>query len=93
MTALSIDNISVGYGARDVFTDLTMPLLEDGTVLGILGPNGVGKSTLLRSLAGLQNYRGLVHLDGERSDPGGAYGGAGRRRHHHRFPDQLYRAF
>lgn len=68
MTALSIDGVSVGYGGRDVLSGITMPLLEDGTVLGILGPNGVGKSTLLRSLAGLQDFRGLVHLNGVRID-------------------------
>lgn len=66
MAALSIDGVSVGYGGRNVLNDITMPLLEDGTVLGILGPNGVGKSTLLRALAGLQSFRGLVHLNGER---------------------------
>jgi len=68
MTALSIDTFSVGYGARDVLSEVTVPLIEDGTVLGILGPNGVGKSTMLRALAGLQAFRGHVHLDGERVD-------------------------
>lgn len=65
MPSLSLDQVSVGYGGRDVLTDITLPVLEDGVVLGILGPNGVGKSTLLRALAGLQGYRGDVHLNGE----------------------------
>ncbi|MBO6519760.1 MAG: ABC transporter ATP-binding protein [Rhodospirillales bacterium] len=68
MTSLSIDAFSVGYGAHEVLSGITMPLIEDGTVLGILGPNGVGKSTMLRALAGLQTFRGSVHLDGERVD-------------------------
>lgn len=39
--------------------------VEEGTVLGILGPNGCGKSTLLRCIAGLQRpSAGEVFLEG-----------------------------
>jgi iron complex transport system ATP-binding protein len=68
MPSLSLDSVTVGYGSRDVLKEITLPLIEDGVILGILGPNGVGKSTLLRALAGLQGFRGLVHLNGERID-------------------------
>lgn len=68
MTSLSIDSVSIGYGAREVLRDITLPLLEDGAIVGVLGSNGAGKSTLLRALAGLQGYKGRVHLNGERID-------------------------
>lgn len=39
--------------------------LNAGEVLGIIGPNGSGKSTLLNCLAGVQAYRGQVHIAGQ----------------------------
>jgi ATP-binding cassette subfamily F protein uup len=45
--------ISVSYGDRTVFHDLDV-LIGPGTRLGLLGPNGCGKSSLLRVLTGAQ---------------------------------------
>ena len=60
--ALRIDNLSSGYGARRVIKDLSM-VIEEGSVVGIIGPNGHGKSTLVKTISGLiSNMEGKIYL-------------------------------
>ncbi len=49
---LQIDHLSFSYGTTEILNDLSFSL-EEGHVLALLGKNGVGKSTLLRLLAGI----------------------------------------
>lgn len=55
--ALSFADLTTGYGDRVVSSGLTAGLCA-GKVTCLLGPNGVGKSTLLRTLAGYQRALG-----------------------------------
>ena len=65
---LSARGLSKSFGGRLVLDGLDLEL-ADGMRIGVLGPNGGGKSTLLRILAGLEHAdagtvtrrRGLVH--------------------------------
>jgi branched-chain amino acid transport system ATP-binding protein len=53
MTALlELKNISAGYGHQLVIRDLSMAI-EAGAVAALIGPNGHGKTTLLRTISGL----------------------------------------
>ncbi len=45
--------VSKSYGDRQLFAELNLQM-SPGTRLGLLGPNGVGKSTLIRVLLGLE---------------------------------------
>jgi len=49
--ALEIKNLSQGYGQDPVFKDVNM-MVEVGERVAIIGANGVGKTTLLKSLMG-----------------------------------------
>jgi ATPase subunit of ABC transporter with duplicated ATPase domains len=49
--ALEIKEVSKGYGAAPLFKNLNM-LIAVGERVAIIGPNGIGKSTLLRTLVG-----------------------------------------
>ena len=49
---ISIKNLHFSYKKKKVFTGLSLQL-RAGHIYGLLGKNGTGKSTLLRSLAGL----------------------------------------
>lgn len=51
--AIIIDNLSIGYGKRTVASGLNAKFM-DGELTCLLGPNGIGKSTMLRTLMGLQ---------------------------------------
>ena len=50
---LGCQGLTKAYGAAPLFTDLSFAI-HDGDRIGLVGPNGTGKSTLLRLLAGLE---------------------------------------
>lgn len=61
-SALHISHLSAGYRGREIIRDLSLQPVLPGQVLSLIGPNAAGKSTLLRSLAGLLPARGSVRL-------------------------------
>src|SRR5262245_28172570 len=62
---LEVDNLAFGYPGRVVGHDVSF-VLEAGGVLCWLGPNGGGKTTLLRTILGLLDPKqGHVRVDGE----------------------------
>ncbi|MFJ2985861.1 MULTISPECIES: ABC transporter ATP-binding protein [unclassified Pseudomonas] len=63
--SLSINEVSVAYGARQVLHGVSLPALPAGSLVALVGPNGAGKSTLLRALAGLERMKGVLRLDGQ----------------------------
>ncbi|MCA9472352.1 MAG: ATP-binding cassette domain-containing protein [Nitrospirales bacterium] len=68
-TLLSLEHATIGYHDRVVLRDVSFDI-SPGTSLALIGSNGSGKTTFLKSLAGIQPLvRGTLHL-GTRSDGG-----------------------
>ena len=56
-TILSTSNLSIGYSSKKGNTTIAENLnlnLEEGKLIALIGANGIGKSTLLRTLTGIQ---------------------------------------
>lgn len=62
---LEIAELEVGYGGTAILRDLDFRVRE-GEVVSLMGRNGVGKTTLLKSIIGLLHpRRGTIRLDGQ----------------------------
>lgn len=61
--SFSISNVNIGYGSRTVISNMSIPELPPGAVVAVVGPNAVGKSTLLKSIAGLVKYSGIIQFN------------------------------
>ncbi|MBU2964665.1 urea ABC transporter ATP-binding subunit UrtE [Amphritea sp. 2_MG-2023] len=61
---LSVSNLKVCYGQSEVISDLTFSVPKNET-LAIMGRNGMGKTTLFKSLIGiLPSSEGVIQIDG-----------------------------
>ena len=69
--AIVVDHLHVVRGAREVLPDLSMTV-PHGQVVGLLGPSGGGKSTLMRAVVGVQVVAGgtVTVLGQEAGSPG-----------------------
>lgn len=61
---LELRHLSAGYPRRPVLEGLNLERIAPGTLVALVGPNAVGKSTLLKAIAGLRPVRGQALLDG-----------------------------
>jgi iron complex transport system ATP-binding protein len=62
---LAAENLSFGYPGPTVGRDVTLGV-KPGEALALLGPNGGGKTTLLKTMLGLlPPHGGIVRLDGK----------------------------
>ena len=65
---LEVKNLSLCYGKAEVFHDVNLKV-NQGEIIAILGPNGTGKTALLRAISGLlKPARGSITFLGERID-------------------------
>jgi len=59
MAIIELKNISTPYSLKNINIKI-----DDGELISILGPTGAGKTTLLNVIAGFENYKGSVFVDG-----------------------------
>lgn len=65
---IQIKGLNKSYGSQQVLRDITLDY-EPGQFIGLLGPNGCGKTTLIKIITGLINdYTGEVLIDGHKPD-------------------------
>lgn len=65
---LSLESVEVGYGQIKALKGVTMKV-GDGQIVALLGANGAGKTTALRSISGLLRASGgSIVIDGSRLD-------------------------
>lgn len=66
MNAIEVKNLSFSYGKTPVLSDVNLEI-EENDFVAIIGPNGGGKSTLMKLIVGLlKPAKGEVRLFGEK---------------------------
>ena len=65
MTLLELKNVSVSYGRIEAIHDMSFSV-EEGEIVSLIGANGAGKSTTMKTISGLLNpSKGSISFDGQ----------------------------
>jgi iron complex transport system ATP-binding protein len=65
VVSLSTENLQIGYGDKTIVENLNLKI-NKGEITTIIGANGCGKSTILKTLARVHSAKsGIVYLDGK----------------------------
>lgn len=59
-----VQNVSAGYGEKEIIHKVCFEV-EPHTLTALVGPNGCGKTTLLKSIVNLLDYQGECKIHGE----------------------------
>ncbi len=64
MTAIQVEDLHSGYGGVDIIHGVSIHLAE-GEIVTLIGPNGAGQSTLIKTIFGLlKPTKGSIHFNG-----------------------------
>lgn len=62
---VEVQNLSKSYGNHQVLNTVSLSI-KQGSITGLLGPNGSGKTTFVKLLTGLlKDYSGTIQIDGQ----------------------------
>ena len=54
---LEIENATFAASKKNKVNNVSLTIKKEGEILCLLGPSGIGKTTMLRTIAGLQNLQ------------------------------------
>lgn len=70
---IKIENLHKKYGRNKILTGVDLEIPEKG-IFAILGPNGSGKTTMIKSILGMVvPEKGKIYIDGKPTHPNGLY--------------------
>lgn len=64
MEVVKLENVVKRYGNQSVINGINLSI-NQGEIFGILGPNGVGKTTTIEMIIGIRSYEGSIKVFGE----------------------------
>lgn len=62
--AISVKNVTLSYGQNVVLRDISFDVAQ-GEVAALIGPNGSGKTSLMKAILGLQPVKGTISVFGK----------------------------